>query len=69
MQFPCSAIPSKKQDAANADVVSEAIKKTSFLPKLFPKKSGKVLTEQNTNVLLEIFPLTRGGSLKFTLCD
>ena len=35
----------------------------------FRKNSGKVLTEQNANVFLEIFPLAGSGSLKFTLCD
>ena len=37
--------------------------------KLFSKISGKGLTEQKTNVLLEIFPFSGTGSLKFTLCD
>ena len=42
--------------ATNAGEVSEGTEKHSFLPKLFSDISGKVLTEQNTNVFLEIFP-------------
>lgn len=41
----------------------------TFLPTFFQKISEKVLTETNANVLLEIFPLLGGGSLKFTLYD
>jgi len=37
--------------------------------KLFSEFFGKGLTEQNANVLFEIFPLTGSGSLKFTLYD
>ncbi len=45
-------------------------KRQTFLPNTFFRKySGKVLTTENRNVFLEIFPLRGAGSLKFTLCD
>jgi hypothetical protein len=62
-------LPSLKHLVQKTGAVSEVTEKSAFLQKLFSEKFGKVLTDQNANVLFEIFPLNRGGSLKFTLYD
>ena len=61
--------PFGESAAENAGEVNEGRRKQCSFTKLFSKKSGKGLTKQNANVLLEIFPLAGSGSLKFTLCD
>jgi hypothetical protein len=40
-------------------VIGGGQEKTGSFPKLFSKKSGKVLTEKKQNVSLETFPLKR----------
>jgi hypothetical protein len=55
--------------ALNADRALKVSEKIAFLLKFFWKITGKVLTEGNANVLLEIFPQAGSGSLKFTLYD
>ena len=62
---PFDSIPRAKRGRCERRNRENSVPSQNF----FRKNSGKVLTEQNANVLLEIFPLTRGGSLKFTLYD
>jgi hypothetical protein len=64
------ANPFAEHQPSDAGVDSEAAEKRQCsFTKLSSRISGKVLTKQNANVFLEIFPLAGSGSLKFTLCD
>jgi hypothetical protein len=64
------ANPFGRHAVLNASRLFEGMEKfwRSF-QKLSSEFLGKVLTRQNANVLFEIRPVKRTGSLKFTLCD
>ena len=68
-RFAFSAVPSVNISRRNAGEKIKGQKTGVPSQHFFRKNSGKVLTTENPNVFLEIFPLTGGGSLKFTLCD
>jgi len=68
--FACSRLPSLNFATKKVECDAKGVLENFVLPRiLFQIFSEKVLTNETTNVLLNIFPLTGSGSLKFTLCD